>query len=64
MPTPGEPALVVEGLVSGYGGGDVLHEVSMTVPEGGITCVGGQVHPAGDDQRAAAAPPGQHHVPR
>jgi ABC-type branched-subunit amino acid transport system ATPase component len=41
MPPPGEPALVVDGLVSGYGGGDVLHEVSMTVPEGGITCVVG-----------------------
>jgi ABC-type branched-subunit amino acid transport system ATPase component len=41
MPTRGEPALVVEGLVSGYGGGDVLHEVSMTVAEGGITCVVG-----------------------
>ncbi|HTT52422.1 MAG TPA: ABC transporter ATP-binding protein [Streptosporangiaceae bacterium] len=40
MPS-GEPALVIEGLVSGYGGGDVLHEVSMTVPEGGITCVVG-----------------------
>ena len=41
MPAPGEPALVVDGLVSGYGGGDVLHEVSMTVAEGGITCVVG-----------------------
>jgi ABC-type branched-subunit amino acid transport system ATPase component len=33
--------LVVEGLVSGYGGGDVLHEVSFSVAEGGITCVVG-----------------------
>jgi branched-chain amino acid transport system ATP-binding protein len=41
MPAPGDPALVVDGLVSGYGGGDVLHEVSMTVAEGGITCVVG-----------------------
>ena len=41
VPARGEPALVVEGLVSGYGGGDVLHEVSMTVAEGGITCVVG-----------------------
>jgi ABC-type branched-subunit amino acid transport system ATPase component len=41
MPARGEPALVVEGLVSGYGGGDVLHGVSMTVAEGGITCVVG-----------------------
>ncbi len=36
-----EPALVVEDLVSGYGGGDVLHDVSLTVAEGGITCVVG-----------------------
>jgi ABC-type branched-subunit amino acid transport system ATPase component len=35
------PVLVVDGLVSGYGGGDVLHEVSLTVPAGGITCVVG-----------------------
>jgi ABC-type branched-subunit amino acid transport system ATPase component len=34
-------ALVIEGLVSGYGGGDILHEVSLTVAEGGITCVVG-----------------------
>jgi ABC-type branched-subunit amino acid transport system ATPase component len=36
-----EPALVIDGLVSGYGGGDVLHGVSLTVPAGGITCVVG-----------------------
>ena len=35
------PALVVEGLTAGYGGGDVLHDVSLTVAEGGITCVVG-----------------------
>src|SRR5262245_60550290 len=40
-PPGGEPALVIEGLVSGYGGGDVLHGVSLTVPQGGITCVVG-----------------------
>src|SRR5258708_34516615 len=40
-PPSGEPALVIEGLVSGYGGGDVLHDVSLTVPEGGVTCVVG-----------------------
>jgi ABC-type branched-subunit amino acid transport system ATPase component len=39
--TPGEPVLVVEGVTSGYGGGDVLHDVSMSVPAGGITCVVG-----------------------
>jgi ABC-type branched-subunit amino acid transport system ATPase component len=35
------PALVVDGLTAGYGGGDVLHDVSLTVTEGGITCVVG-----------------------
>ncbi|MGO8885609.1 MAG: ABC transporter ATP-binding protein [Streptosporangiaceae bacterium] len=34
-------ALEVEGLCSGYGGGDILHDVSFTVPEGGITCIVG-----------------------
>jgi ABC-type branched-subunit amino acid transport system ATPase component len=37
----GSPVLVVEGLVSGYGGGDVLHDVALSVAEGGITCVVG-----------------------
>jgi branched-chain amino acid transport system ATP-binding protein len=40
-PPASEQALVVEGLVSGYGGGDVLHDVSLSVPEGEITCVVG-----------------------
>jgi len=35
------PALVIDGLTAGYGGGDVLHDVSLTVAEGGITCVVG-----------------------
>jgi ABC-type branched-subunit amino acid transport system ATPase component len=35
------PALAVDGLTVGYGGGDVLHGVSLSVPEGGITCVVG-----------------------
>ncbi len=34
-------ALVVDRLVAGYGGGDVLHEVSLRVPDGGITCIVG-----------------------
>jgi ABC-type branched-subunit amino acid transport system ATPase component len=34
-------ALVIEGVSAGYGGGDVLHEVAFTVPEGAITCVVG-----------------------
>ncbi|MDR2988662.1 MAG: ABC transporter ATP-binding protein [Nocardiopsaceae bacterium] len=46
QPAPGQstakaPALVVDGLTAGYGGGDVLHDVSLTVAEGGITCVVG-----------------------
>jgi branched-chain amino acid transport system ATP-binding protein len=35
------PALVVQDVVAGYGGGDVLHGVTMQVAEGGITCVVG-----------------------
>ena len=35
------PCLVVEDVVAGYGGGDVLHGVSMQVADGGITCVVG-----------------------
>src|SRR5271166_1407580 len=34
-------ALVVDGVTAGYGGGDVLHEVSFAVPEGSITCIVG-----------------------
>jgi len=34
-------ALVIEDVCAGYGGGDVLHKVSLTAPEGGITCVVG-----------------------
>ena len=34
-------ALVVDRLVAGYGGGDVLHEVSLRVPDSGITCIVG-----------------------
>ena len=36
-----EPALVMDGVVAGYGGGDVLRGVSFEVPEGSITCVVG-----------------------
>jgi len=35
------PALVLDGVVAGYGGGDVLRDVSFSVPEGSITCVVG-----------------------
>jgi len=42
MTTPAsEPALVVDGVVAGYGGGDVLRGVSFDVPDGSITCVVG-----------------------
>jgi ABC-type branched-subunit amino acid transport system ATPase component len=41
MSLPDGQVLVVEEIVSGYGGADVLHEVSLTVAEGGITCVVG-----------------------
>ena len=37
----GAPALVVEGVFAGYGGGDVLRGVSLQVVQGGITCVVG-----------------------
>jgi branched-chain amino acid transport system ATP-binding protein len=34
-------ALVIDGVTAGYGGGDVLHDVSLEVVEGKITCVVG-----------------------
>jgi ABC-type branched-subunit amino acid transport system ATPase component len=39
--TASEPALVLDGVVAGYGGGDVLRGVSFEVPKGAITCVVG-----------------------
>ena len=42
MTTPaGGPALVLDGIVAGYGGGDVLRGVTFEVPKGSITCVVG-----------------------
>ncbi|HUJ05393.1 MAG TPA: ABC transporter ATP-binding protein [Streptosporangiaceae bacterium] len=41
VPSPAGAALVVDGITAGYGGGDVLHGVSLAVAEGGITCVVG-----------------------
>jgi branched-chain amino acid transport system ATP-binding protein len=35
------PLLTMEGVVAGYGGGDVLRGVTFDVPEGEITCVVG-----------------------
>jgi ABC-type branched-subunit amino acid transport system ATPase component len=40
-PAGAPPLLELDGLVAGYGGGDVLHGVSFSVPAGGITCVVG-----------------------
>jgi branched-chain amino acid transport system ATP-binding protein len=36
-----EPALVLDGIIAGYGGGDVLRGVTFDVPAGSITCVVG-----------------------
>ena len=36
-----EPLLAMDGVVAGYGGGDVLRGVTFGVPEGEITCVVG-----------------------
>ncbi|OYV60776.1 MAG: ABC transporter ATP-binding protein [Actinobacteria bacterium 21-73-9] len=36
-----EPVLSFDGVVAGYGGGDVLKGVSFDVPAGGVTCIVG-----------------------
>lgn len=36
-----DSALVIDGVTAGYGGGDVLHDVSFSVPAGEITCIVG-----------------------
>ncbi len=41
QPEAGSPVLVVKDVVAGYGGGDVLRGVNLTVWQGGITCVVG-----------------------
>src|SRR5580692_2042921 len=41
MTMPTEPALAMDGVVAGYGGGDVLRDVSFAVPAGSITCIVG-----------------------
>ncbi len=35
------PLLRIQGVTAGYGGGDILKDVSVDVPRGGITCVVG-----------------------
>ncbi|MGH2873616.1 MAG: ATP-binding cassette domain-containing protein [Solirubrobacteraceae bacterium] len=45
VPTPPAPSsavlLTMRGVCAGYGGGDILKEISIDVPRGGITCVVG-----------------------
>jgi len=36
-----EPLLTLRGIYAGYGGGDILKDVSIDVPEGAITCIVG-----------------------
>jgi len=38
---PAEALLTINGVVAGYGGGDILRNVSFDVPAGGITCIVG-----------------------
>jgi len=38
---PGAALLAIRGIVAGYGGGDILKEVTFEVPEGAITCIVG-----------------------
>ena len=40
-PAATEPLLSIQGVTSGYGGGDILKRVAFDVPEGGITCIVG-----------------------
>jgi branched-chain amino acid transport system ATP-binding protein len=39
--TEPEPLLAIDGVTAGYGGGDILKQVSFGVVEGGITCIVG-----------------------
>jgi len=41
MTSLAESALVLDGVVAGYGGGDVLRGVTFSVPESSVTCVVG-----------------------
>jgi len=41
-PSAAPPSLLtIKGVVAGYGGGDILRDVSFDVPKGGITCIVG-----------------------
>jgi branched-chain amino acid transport system ATP-binding protein len=39
--TETSPLLTLSAVTAGYGGGDILKDVSLEVPEGGITCIVG-----------------------
>jgi branched-chain amino acid transport system ATP-binding protein len=41
LPPAPQPLLELRGVCAGYGGGDILKEVSIKVPQGEITCVVG-----------------------
>ena len=44
MPTSGPEMgalLQLAGVTAGYGGGDILHELDLSIGEGGITCIVG-----------------------
>jgi branched-chain amino acid transport system ATP-binding protein len=40
-PSDSTPALRITGICAGYGGGDILKDVTLDVAEGGITCIVG-----------------------
>ena len=40
-PTNDQPMLRIEGVVAGYGGGDVLQGVDITVSAGSVACIVG-----------------------
>ncbi len=40
-PVAPAPLLAFRGVCAGYGGADILHQVTFDVPEGGLTCVVG-----------------------
>ena len=41
MSEQSEPMLRMQGVVAGYGGGDVLQGVDITVPAGSVACIVG-----------------------
>ena len=43
---PPDVLLEVDGVVAGYGGGDVLRGVDFIVPQGSITCIVGPTEQA------------------